>query len=64
MMTWLFYTIPENKRVHYLICLWVAIVIIPDYVLGMSFTIPMQFMNFICYDVLYYYLLKMKIWND
>jgi hypothetical protein len=64
MINWLFYTIPKSKRLHYLICLWVTLVIVPHYILSMVFTIPMQFMNFICYDVLYYYLLKMKIWND
>jgi hypothetical protein len=58
MMNWVFYTVPENRRLHYLICLWVALVIIPHYVLGMAFTIPMQFINFISYDIVYYYLLR------
>jgi hypothetical protein len=64
MINWLFFTLPESKRLHYLISLWIALVIIPHYVFDMTFTVPMQFMNFICYDVLYYYLLRIGIWND
>ena len=64
MINWLFYTIPENRRIHYLISLWLALVIIPHYVLGMIFTIPMQFLNFICYDLIYYYFLRKGIFND
>jgi hypothetical protein len=64
MINWLFYTIPANKRLHYLICLWVALVIMPQYVLGMIFTIPMQFLNFIFYDIVYYVFLKMEKFND
>jgi len=64
MINWLFYTIPENKRLHYFICLWLALVIIPHYVLGMIFTIPMQFLNFIFYDILYYVFLKMGKFDD
>ena len=64
MSNWLFYTIPANKRLHYLICLWAALVIIPQYLLGVIFTIPMQFLNFIFYDILYYVFLKMEKFND
>jgi hypothetical protein len=63
MMNWVFYTVPENRRLHYLICLWVALVIIPHYVLGMAFTIPMQFINFISYDIVYYYLLRKGLFD-
>lgn len=64
MINWLLYTIPENKRLHYFISLWLALVIIPHYVLGMIFTIPMQFLNFIFYDILYYVFLKMGKFDD
>ena len=64
MINWLFYTLPESRRLHYLICLWIALVIIPHYVLNMLFTIPMQFLNFICYDILYYYFLKNGHFGD
>ena len=64
MINWLFYTLPEKRRLHYLISLWVALVIVPYYILGMVFTIPMQFINFICYDILYYYLLGKGLFND
>jgi hypothetical protein len=64
MINWLFYTLPEKRRLHYLISLWVALVIVPYYILGMVFTIPMQFINFICYDILYYYLLRKGFFNN
>ena len=64
MIKWLFYTIPDNRRTHYFICLWLALFIIPEYVLGMAFTIPMQFMNFVFYDILYYIFLKTGKFND
>ncbi len=64
MMNWLFYTIPESKRTHYFICLWIALFIIPEYVMGMAFTIPMQFLNFMFYDLLYYVFLKMEKFDD
>ena len=54
MLNWLFYTIPEDKRMHYGICLWLCILIIPEYLLQMKFTVVMQFINFITYYILYY----------
>ena len=64
MMNWLFYTVPSERRIHYFICLYLALFIIPEYVIGMAFTIPMQFLNFIFYDILYYVFLKMEKFND
>lgn len=64
MINWLFYTLPENRRLHYLICLWVALVIIPHYVFDMIFTVTMQSINFISYDIVYYYLLRKGLFND
>jgi hypothetical protein len=64
MINWLFYTIPENKRLHYFISLYLALAIIPEYVLGMIFTIPMQFLNFIFFDILYYVFLKIEKFDD
>jgi hypothetical protein len=64
MTNWLFYTLPENRRLHYLICLWIALVIIPHYVLDMIFTVTMQSINFISYDIVYYYLLRKGFFND
>ena len=57
MFNWLFYTIPENKRMHYGICLWLCIFIIPEYLLQMKFT------NFITYDILYYHMLKRSVFD-
>lgn len=57
-MNWLFYILPENKRIAYLIGLWVGLVIIPDIILRLNFSIPQQFINFICYDFVYYNILK------
>jgi len=64
MRNWIFYTIPGEKIIHYFICLYLALFIIPEYVIGMAFTIPMQFLNFIWYDILYYVFLKMEKFND
>ena len=63
MLNWLFYTIPEDKRMHYGICLWLCILIIPEYLLQMKFTVVMQFINFITYDILYYHMLKRSIFD-
>ena len=64
MINWMFYTIPGERIIHYFICLYLALFIIPEYIIGMAFTIPMQFLNFIWYDILYYVFLKMKKFND
>ena len=64
MRNWIFYTIPGEKIIHYFICLYLALFIIPEYVIGMAFTISMQFLNFIFYDILYYVFLKMEKFND
>lgn len=58
MLNWLFYTIPSNKRIHYGICLWLVLWIIPEYLLKIQFTILAQFINFITYDIMYYQMLK------
>ncbi len=58
MLNWLFYTIPPNRRIHYGICLWLVLWIIPEYLLKIQFTILMQFINFITYDIMYYQMLK------
>jgi hypothetical protein len=58
MMNWLFYTLPENKRSHYFICLWISLVFIPSlFPDKFSFNITQSALNFICYDILYYFLL-------
>ncbi len=58
MLNWLFYTIPEKKKIHYGICLWLVMWIIPEYLLKVHFTVVMQFINFITYDILYFNMLK------
>lgn len=60
MLNWLFYTIPERKRIHYGICLWLVMWIIPEYLLKVHFTVVMQFINFITYDILYFQMLKVE----
>jgi len=64
MRDWIFYTIPGERIIHYFLCLYLALFIIPEYILGMAFTIPMQFLNFMWYDILYYVFLKMEKFND
>lgn len=63
MLNWLFYTIPEKKRIHYGICLWLVLWIIPEYLLKIEFTVLMQFINFITYDIMYYFMLKHEAFN-
>lgn len=58
MINWIFYTIPKNKQLHYLICMWLVLYIIPEFLFGIAFTMLAQFINFICYDILYYYFLR------
>lgn len=62
MLNWLFYTIPLNRRIHYMICLWLVMLIIPEYVLKINFTVVMQFINFITYDILYFNMLKAEVY--
>lgn len=63
MTNWLLYTIPEERQLHYLICLFIALVVVPDFILNVAFTITHQFLNFLGYDVLYYYMLKRGYFN-
>jgi hypothetical protein len=63
MINWLFYILPVNRRLHYLICLWISLVIIPHYVFDMIFTVTMQSINFISYDIVYYYLLRKGLFD-
>ncbi len=60
MLNWLFYTIPVKRRIHYGICLWLVMWIIPEYLLKVHFTVVMQFINFITYDILYFQMLKVE----
>jgi hypothetical protein len=60
MLNWLFFTIPANRRVHYFFCLCLVIWIIPEYLFKMQFTMLMQFINFITFDILYYRMLLIE----
>jgi len=58
MINWVFYTLPKNKRIHYFVCLWLSLVVIPSlFPEKYSLNITQSALNFICYDILYYFLL-------
>jgi hypothetical protein len=57
---WLFWAIPEKYITKYLITLWLAMFVIPQYFFGLYFTKLGFLMNFIWYDIIFYGWVKVK----
>jgi len=64
MIKWLLYRVPDNRRLHYVFCLFMIMAIIPEYVLGIRFTNLGQLLNFLIFDVFYYIFLKIEPSDD
>jgi len=60
------YKVPRRKIVHFLVCLFLVIFVIPKYFLKLEFTMLQQFFNILWYDILYWVMLKIEanIKND
>ena len=57
---WLFWAIPEQYAMRYLITLWLVMFMIPTFILGMQFTRLGFVMNLIWYDIIWYGWVRVK----
>ena len=57
---WLFWTIPEQYAMRYLITLWLVMFMIPTFIFGMQFTRLGFVMNLVWYDIIWYGWVKSK----
>jgi hypothetical protein len=64
MTKWLFYRVPDHRRLHYVLCIFMISVIIPEFVMGITFTNLGHFLNFLFFDILYYVFLKIETADD
>lgn len=54
MINWIFYSVPEYKKTHYVFIMFIMMVIVPKYLFGLQFTMLGNFINFLIYDFIYY----------
>jgi hypothetical protein len=54
MLNWLFWSVPINRRIHYIICMVLLLWIVPEYIFLVQLSVLGQVINFICYDLIYY----------
>lgn len=60
MIDWLFYALPEHKKVHYATMMFIIMLVVPKYLLGINFTVLGNLINFLIYDFLYYKMLQVE----
>ena len=60
MINWLFYTVPEHRKMHYAIMMFLIMFVVPVYLLGLRFTMLGNLVNFLIYDFLYYKMLQVE----
>lgn len=51
---WLFYRVPEQLRLAYIILLVLNMFVIPRYLLQVQLNIAGEFLNFLTFDLLFY----------
>lgn len=61
MNKWIFWRVPDRKRSHYCFVMFLMMLIIPNFIFGMSFTPLGHLINFMIYDFLYYLLYQLEI---
>jgi len=54
MINWIFYSVPEHKKIHYAVVMFLMMFIVPKYLFGLHFTMLGNFINFLIYDFIYY----------
>lgn len=68
MSNWLFWRVPERKKNHYIFVMVMMMLVVPNFIFGISFTVAGHFINFLIYDVIYYmfYQVEKKLnrWSD
>jgi hypothetical protein len=57
---WLFWPVPEQYVMRYLVTLWLVMFIIPTFIFGMQFTRLGFVMNLVWYDIIWYGWVKSK----
>ena len=60
MTNWILWAIPEKYILKYLITLWLAMFVIPQYFFGLYFTKLGFFVNFLWYDLIFYGWVRVK----
>ena len=60
MNNWIFYAIPEHKKMHYIIVMFMMMIVVPKYLFGIQFTMLGNFINFLIYDLVYYQMLRIE----
>ena len=66
MMNWIAWAIPEQHVKRYLITLWLAMFVVPQYLFGLQFTKLGFIMNLLWYDLIFYgwVMAKQKLGDD
>jgi len=62
MSNWIFYAVPEYKKIHYITLMFLIMVVIPKYFLGLQFTMLGNLINFLIYDFIYYQWDRVEQW--
>jgi hypothetical protein len=57
---WLFWPVPEQYVMRYLVTLWLVMFMIPTFIFGMQFTRLGFVMNLVWYDIIWYGWVKSK----
>ena len=60
MNNWLFWAIPEQHVKRYIITLWLAMFVVPQYLFGLQFTKFGFIMNLLWYDLIFYGWVRVK----
>ena len=60
MINWLFYSVPEHRKMHYAIMMFLIMFVVPVYLLGLRFTMLGNLVNFLLYDFLYYKMFQVE----
>jgi hypothetical protein len=57
---WLTYAVPRKYVGKYLVTMWIALFIVPQYIFGLYYTKLGIIVNIVWYDVIFYMWLKFK----
>ena len=57
---WLFWAVPEQYIMRYLVLLWLVMFVIPTFIFGLQFTRLGFIINLIWYDLIFYGWVRVK----